>query len=216
MPRRCAGARCRVVECFSTPCQFYALWFALADCTASLQIFGPFKCRPPRTKTHFGRIKFSARAAAACIHCHTEPCKTKFRLQQNFGQNMTRLKIAENKHAPNICLLTVYDLVILVDNCYHNNHIGLWSFHNLEPSKLEPGCRLALRRCVEVRCQDVECLSTLSVLCLVIALSDCIYSAFQNYRRVGFLKYFKFGWNFLRIVFGILLRIAPQLLSYSF
>ena len=39
------------------------------------------------------------------------------------------------------------------------------------------------------------------------------YSAFQNYRRVGFLKYFKFGWNFLRIVFGILLRIAPQLLS---
>ena len=42
------------------------------------------------------------------------------------------------------------------------------------------------------------------------------YSAFQNYRRVGFLKYFKFGWNFLRIVFEILLRIAPQLLSYSF
>ena len=39
--------------------------------------------------------------------------------------------------------------------------------------KLE-GCRLALGRCVEVRCQDVECLSTLSVLCLVIALSDCI------------------------------------------
>ena len=49
----------------------------------------------------------------------------------------------------------------------------LWSFHNLEPSKLE-GCRLALRRCVEARCQDVECLSTLSVLCLVVALSDCI------------------------------------------
>ena len=48
-----------------------------------------------------------------------------------------------------------------------------WSFHNLEPSKLE-GCRLALRRCVEARCQDVECLSTLSVWCLVIALSDCI------------------------------------------
>ena len=46
-------------------------------------------------------------------------------------------------------------------------------FHNLEPSKLE-GCRLALRRCVEARCQDVECFSTLSVLCLVIALSDCI------------------------------------------
>ena len=46
-------------------------------------------------------------------------------------------------------------------------------FHNLEPSKLE-GCRLALRRCVEARCQDVECLSALSVLCLVIALSDCI------------------------------------------
>ena len=43
-----------------------------------------------------------------------------------------------------------------------------------------------------------------------------VYSAFQNYRRLGFLKYFKFGWNFLRIVFGILLRIAPQLLSYSF
>ena len=36
------------------------------------------------------------------------------------------------------------------------------------------GCRLALRRCVEARCQDVECFSTLSVLCLVIALSDCI------------------------------------------
>ena len=49
----------------------------------------------------------------------------------------------------------------------------LWSFHNLEPSKLE-GCRLALRECVEARCQDVECLSTLSVLCLVVALSDCI------------------------------------------
>ena len=51
----------------------------------------------------------------------------------------------------------------------------LWSFHNLEPSKLE-GCRLALRRCVEATCscQDVECLSTLSVLCLVVALSDCI------------------------------------------
>ena len=49
----------------------------------------------------------------------------------------------------------------------------LWSFQNLEPSKLEGG-RLALRTCVEVRCQDVECLSTLSVLCLVIALSDCI------------------------------------------
>ena len=46
-------------------------------------------------------------------------------------------------------------------------------FHNLEPSKLE-GCRLALRRCVKARCQDVECFSTLSVLCLVIALSDCI------------------------------------------
>ena len=40
------------------------------------------------------------------------------------------------------------------------------------------------------------------------------YSPFQNYRRVGFLKYFKFGWNFLRILFGILLRSAPQLLSY--
>ena len=39
------------------------------------------------------------------------------------------------------------------------------------------------------------------------------YSPFQNYRRVGFLKYFKFGWNFLTIVFGILLRTAPQLLS---
>ena len=49
----------------------------------------------------------------------------------------------------------------------------LWSFHNLEPSELE-GCRLALRSCVEARCQDVECLSTLSVLCLVVALSDCI------------------------------------------
>ena len=32
----------------------------------------------------------------------------------------------------------------------------LWSFHNLEPSKLE-GCRLALRRCVEVRCQCTLC-----------------------------------------------------------
>ena len=42
------------------------------------------------------------------------------------------------------------------------------------------------------------------------------YSPFQNYRRVGFLKYFKYGWSFLRIVFGILLRSAPQLLSYSF
>ena len=49
----------------------------------------------------------------------------------------------------------------------------LWSFHNLEPSELE-GCRLALRRCVEARCQDVECLSTLSALCLIVALSDCI------------------------------------------
>ena len=49
----------------------------------------------------------------------------------------------------------------------------LWSFHNLEPSKFK-GCRLALRRCVEARCQDVECLSTLSVWCLVIAFSDCI------------------------------------------
>ena len=39
----------------------------------------------------------------------------------------------------------------------------LWSFHNLEPSKLE-GCRLALRRCVEARCQDVECLSTLYIV----------------------------------------------------
>ena len=34
--------------------------------------------------------------------------------------------------------------------------------------------QLALRRCVEARCPDVKCLSTLSVLCLVIALSDCI------------------------------------------
>ena len=42
------------------------------------------------------------------------------------------------------------------------------------------------------------------------------YSAFQNYRRVGFLKFFKFGLNFFRVVFGILLRITPQLLSYSF
>ena len=42
-----------------------------------------------------------------------------------------------------------------------------------DPSKLE-GYRLAIRRCVEARCQDVECLSTLSVLCLVVALSDCI------------------------------------------
>ena len=49
----------------------------------------------------------------------------------------------------------------------------LWSFHNLEPSKLE-SCRLALRRCVEARCQNVECLSTLSVVCLVVALSDGI------------------------------------------
>ena len=28
--------------------------------------------------------------------------------------------------------------------------------------------------CVEARCQEVECLSTLSVLCLVVALSACI------------------------------------------
>ena len=50
--------------------------------TVSLQIFAPFKLRPPRAKTCFGLIKFSACTAAACIHCHTEPCKTKFRLQQ--------------------------------------------------------------------------------------------------------------------------------------
>ena len=36
------------------------------------------------------------------------------------------------------------------------------------------GCWLALRRCVEAWCQVVECLSTLSVVCLVVALSDCI------------------------------------------
>ena len=52
---------------------------------------------------------------------------------------------------------------------------------------------------------------TRTVLCM-----QMFYNPFQNYRRVGFLKYFKFGWNFLRIVFGILLRTAPQLLSYSF
>ena len=57
--------------------------------TVSVQIFGPSKSRPPRanSNTHFGRIKFSACTAAACIHCHTEPCKT------NFRQNMARPKI---------------------------------------------------------------------------------------------------------------------------
>ena len=44
----------------------------------------------------------------------------------------------------------------------------------LQSQRNKEGCRLALRRCVEARCQDVECLSTLSVLCLVVALSDCI------------------------------------------
>ena len=40
-----------------------------------------------RLKTHFGPIKFSSCAAAACIlYCHTESCKTKIRLQQIFGQ----------------------------------------------------------------------------------------------------------------------------------
>ena len=77
----------------------------------------------------------------------------------------------------------------------------LWSFHNLESSKLE-GCRLALRRCVEARCQNVEYLSTLSVLCLVIALSDCIivssYSdgellLINSYNYVLFLSTFIYG-----------------------
>ena len=47
--------------------------------TASLQMFALFKYPPPRAKTHFGPHQIVACSAAACIHCHTEPCKTKFR-----------------------------------------------------------------------------------------------------------------------------------------
>ena len=72
-----------------------------------------------------------------------------------------------------MCLLASYEDPALVTQLSVTICAVFWSFHNLEPSKLE-GCRLALRRCVEARCQDVECLSTLSVLCLVVALSDCI------------------------------------------
>ena len=56
----------------------------------------------------------------------------------------------------------------------HDTIYTIWYFHNLKPSKLE-GCRLALRRCVEARQQDVECLSTLSVLCLVIVFFVCLF-----------------------------------------
>ena len=49
----------------------------------------------------------------------------------------------------------------------------------MEPSELE-GCWLALRRCVEARCQVIECFSTLSMLCLVVALSDCIVSSYSG------------------------------------
>ena len=47
-----------------------------------------------------------------------------------------------------------------------------------EPSKME-GCWLALRRCVGARCVRSSNVSiSLSVLCLVVALSDCILSRY--------------------------------------
>ena len=57
-----------------------------------IQIFGPFNFQLPWAKTHFGRIQFSACTAAACIHCHTEPRRTKFRPRK------AQAEIAENKY----------------------------------------------------------------------------------------------------------------------